>query len=148
MIGKSTMVLTVAMLMGGTGALRAGTAPPPLNARGQSGQVAMEDDTTTAGDKDLPLESGRTVSFTTNEGTWMSLDVSPDGETIVFDMLGDLYTMPVTGGRATQLTRGMAFDAQPRFSPDGSRVVYTSDHSGGENLWIISTDASDTSQLT
>ena len=61
----------------------------------------------------------------------ISLDVSPNGETIVFDFLGDLFTVPITGGDATQLTSGMAFDAQPRFSPDGSRIVYPSDADGG-----------------
>ncbi|HZD05596.1 MAG TPA: hypothetical protein VE173_11770, partial [Longimicrobiales bacterium] len=96
----------------------------------------------------LPLEPARTVRFTTTEGSWMSVDVSPDGETLVFDLLGDLYTMPVTGGAATPLTQGMALDAQPRFSPDGSRVVFTSDRSGGEGVWTISLDRADTTQVT
>ncbi|NNF28158.1 MAG: hypothetical protein HKN73_13115, partial [Gemmatimonadetes bacterium] len=61
----------------------------------------------------LPLEGARKATFTATEGTWISLDVSPDGQTIVFDLLGDLYTMPMAGGKATQLTSGMAFDAQP-----------------------------------
>lgn len=64
---------------------------------------------------DLPLEAGRTFSFDVNEGSWISLDVSPDGETIVFDFLGDLYTLPISGGEATQITEGMQFDSQPRF---------------------------------
>ncbi len=96
----------------------------------------------------LPLAPGRTVRTTATEGSWMSVDVSPDGSTLVFDLLGDLYTLPVEGGRATQLTRGMGFDAQPRFSPDGRHVVFTSDRDGGENLWILSTDLADTVQLT
>lgn len=61
---------------------------------------------------------GRHVNFTTTRGSWMSLDVSPDGKTIVFDLLGDLYTLPVTGGTATRLTSGMAMDVQPRFRQD------------------------------
>jgi dipeptidyl aminopeptidase/acylaminoacyl peptidase len=96
----------------------------------------------------LPLQAGRTLNFTTNEGSWMSLDVSPDGSTIVFDLLGDLYTLPITGGRATRLTGGMGFDSQPRFSPDGRRVVFVSDRDGGDNVWIMSLDRSDTLQLT
>ncbi len=96
----------------------------------------------------LPLEPARSVRFSTDEASWVSLDVSPDGETIVFDLLGDLYTLPITGGTPTQLTRGMAFDAQPRFSPDGRRVVFTSDRGGGENVWILSLDRGDTVQLT
>ncbi len=87
--------------------------------------------------KNLPLKAEREISFTTNESTWMSLDISPDGKTLVFDLLGDLYTMPVSGGKATPITSGMSFDLHPRFSPDGKSVVYISDKSGGENLWII-----------
>lgn len=67
----------------------------------------------------------------------MSLDVSPDGRTIVFDLLGDLYLIPITGGTASQITSGMAFDAQPRFSPDGKSVVFTSDKDGGDNVWTL-----------
>jgi Tol biopolymer transport system component/imidazolonepropionase-like amidohydrolase len=96
----------------------------------------------------LPLVPDRTLSFTTREGSWISLDVSPDGRTIVFDLLGDLYTLPIGGGRATPLTQGMAMDAQPRFSPDGRRVVFTSDRDGAENVWILSLDGRDTVQVT
>ncbi len=96
----------------------------------------------------LQLEPARNLTFTATEGSWMSLDVSPDGQLVVFDLLGDLYTMPLSGGTATPLTRGMAFDAQPRFSPDGTRVVFVSDRGGGQGLWIISLDKSDTVQVT
>ena len=71
--------------------------------------------------RDLPLEPARHVRFAANRGTWMSVDVSPDGQTIVFDLLGDLYTLPVAGGTAVRLTSGLAYDAQPRWSPDGTR---------------------------
>src|SRR6266513_767859 len=70
---------------------------------------------------DLPLPAARTVAIDVDEGTWISLDVSPDGQTIVFDLLGDLYTIPVAGGQATLLLGGIPFDMQPRFSPDGKR---------------------------
>src|SRR5689334_1263168 len=96
----------------------------------------------------LPLRPERTLSFTTKTGQWMSLDVSPDGKTLVFDLLGDLYTMPIAGGKATPLTRGMAFDGQPRFSPDGKKVLFVSDRDGGWNLWTIALDKRDTAQLT
>ncbi|MCZ0935595.1 MAG: hypothetical protein OXJ54_10475 [Gemmatimonadetes bacterium] len=98
--------------------------------------------------EDLPLPVDRTVAMDMREGSWISLDVSPDGETIVFDYLGNLFTIPMGGGDATQLTSGMAFDAQPRFSPDGARIVYTSDYDGGQNIWIRSVDGSDTTQIS
>lgn len=117
-----------------------------------AGQAAQAQDSTRA-QKDpmqegLPLKPTRTLEFTTDVGSWLSADVSPDGQTIVFDLLGDIYTMPITGGQATPLTQGMAMDAQPRFSPDGTRIVFTSDRSGGEGVWIMSLDRSDTVQVT
>ena len=99
-------------------------------------------------DEGLPLPSDRTLAIDMTEGSWISLDVSPDGATIVFDHLGDLFTVPITGGDATRITSGMAFDAQPRFSPDGTRIVFTSDRSGGQNVWVMSLDGSDTTQIT
>ncbi|MEQ9004979.1 MAG: hypothetical protein RIE74_15580, partial [Pseudomonadales bacterium] len=70
-------------------------------------------------DADLPLQPARTVSFETDRATWLSLDLSPDGETLVIEVLGDLHLLPADGGQARPLTRGMAFDSQPAFSPDG-----------------------------
>jgi Tol biopolymer transport system component len=85
----------------------------------------------------LPLEPARWARFTTTRGTWISLDVSPDGQTIVFDLLGDLYMIPIGGGRATRLTSGLAHDMQPRFSPDGRQIVFVSDRSGDDNVWLL-----------
>src|SRR5688500_9252224 len=76
-------------------------------------------DTQRSADAELPLPS-RPIEFTTTEGSWMSVDVSPDGATIVFDLLGQLYTIPAAGGTATPLAHHeWAWDANPRFSPDG-----------------------------
>ncbi|MEP7380901.1 MAG: amidohydrolase family protein [Gemmatimonadota bacterium] len=88
----------------------------------------------------LPLQPTRRLRFTADEGTWMSLDVSPDGRTLVFDLLGDLYTLPITGGTAVRITSGTPFDAQPRWSPDGRAIVYVSDRSGADNVWIADAD--------
>ncbi len=99
-------------------------------------------------DEPLPLSAERHAEFTATEGTWMSLDVNPDGQTIVFDLLGDLYTLPLEGGKATRITKGMAFDAQPRYSPDGETIAFISDRSGGENLWTMRSDFTDTTQIT
>ncbi len=97
---------------------------------------------------DLPLKPQRSIRFTTTEGTWTSLDVSPDGKTIVFDMMGDLYTIPIGGGPATQVTKGIAFDSHPRYSPDGKKILFSSDRSGAENLWWIDLEKKDTFQVT
>lgn len=88
------------------------------------------------------------INFTTNEGTWMNLDVSPDGKDIVFDMLGDIYIMPITGGEAKLLHGGLSFDVQPRFSPDGKKISFTSDRSGADNIWIMDRDGSNAKQIT
>ena len=98
--------------------------------------------------KGLPLKPKRKISFTTTEGSWTSLDVSPDGKTLVFDMMGDIYTMPAQGGSATAVTKGIAFDCHPRYSPDGKRLLFVSDRSGAENLWYIDFEKKDTVQLT
>jgi Tol biopolymer transport system component len=96
----------------------------------------------------LPLEPTREIAFTAVRGSWLSVDVSPDGESLVFDLLGDIYTMPIAGGTATPLLTGPAFEAQPRFSEDGTEVLFVSDRSGGQNLWILSLDGTDTTQVT
>ena len=90
----------------------------------------------------------RTISFETTEGTQMNVDVSPDGGTILFDLLGDIYTVPRTGGTATRLTSGMAMDLQPVFSPDGRRILFVSDRSGNENLWTINADGTNPTPVT
>ena len=98
--------------------------------------------------EELILKPEGKVSFTTDEGTWMSLDVSPDGQTIVFDLLGDIYTLPIAGGEARRIVGGMSFDGQPKFSPDGKLIVFTSDRSGAEQLWVCKPDGSDPKPIT
>jgi Tol biopolymer transport system component len=87
-------------------------------------------------------------AFTTDEGTWMNLDVSPDGQTIVFDLLGDIYTIPAAGGEAIPLRSGLPFEVQPRFSPNGEWISFTSDAGGGDNVWIMKADGSEAKQIT
>ena len=88
------------------------------------------------------------LKFTTNEGTWMNLDVSPDGKSIVFDLLGDIYIIPSTGGKAKALRTGIPFEVQPRFSPDGKQISFTSDAGGADNIWVMNTDGSEPKQIT
>jgi Tol biopolymer transport system component len=116
----------------------------PLAAQGRGAAAAPRDPMQEL----LPLKPTRTATFTTKVGHWMSVDVSPDGQTLAFDILGDIYTMPIGGGKATAITRGMGFDGQPRFSPDGKKLVYVSDRDGGYNVWTISLDKKDTVQVT
>ncbi len=88
------------------------------------------------------------IRIDTHETTWSSVDVSPDGTTLLFDMLGNLYTVPIAGGQASELTSGISWDMQPRFSPDGSKVVFVSDRGGADNLWIMNSDGSDPRAVT
>ncbi|MFC3193990.1 amidohydrolase family protein [Marinicella sediminis] len=99
-------------------------------------------------DVNNPPGEKQMVSINTETGTWMNLDVSPDGRLIVFDMLGDIYTMPITGGEARNITNSMAWDMQPQFSPDGSRLAFTSDQGGGDNIWTMNIDGSQATQVT
>src|SRR5258708_31268749 len=96
----------------------------------------------------LPLKPERKIEFTVDEGTWLSLAVSPDGKSILFDMVGDLYTLPIQGGQAKRITSGLPFDSQPVFSPDGKTIAFTSDRDGADNLWIANADGSDPKQLS
>ncbi|ULQ55711.1 amidohydrolase family protein [Flavihumibacter rivuli] len=98
--------------------------------------------------KSLPLKPNRKIKLNTSEGTWMSVDVHPDGKSLLFDLMGDIYTIPIAGGKATQVTKGIAFDVHPKYSPDGKRILFISDRSGSDNLWYIDTEKQDTVQLT
>ncbi|HLS83677.1 MAG TPA: amidohydrolase, partial [Arenimonas sp.] len=90
----------------------------------------------------------RSIGFSTDEGTWLDLDLSPDGQSIAFSLLGDIYLLPIGGGQARRISAGPAWDVQPRFSPDGSEIAFTSDRGGGNNLWRMKADGSDLVQVT
>ncbi len=95
-----------------------------------------------------PGQATRQVRINVDEGTWMNLDVSPDGRTIAFDLLGDIYTMPIAGGTPRRITSGLAYDQQPRFSPDGRQIAFTSDRGGGDNIWVMGLDGSGARAIT
>ena len=96
----------------------------------------------------LPLAPTERLQFDTSEVTWMALDVSPDGKTILFDLLGDIYTLDIAGGTARPLLTGQAFETQPVFSPDGKHIAFLSDRAGANNLWIANADGSDARKLS
>jgi Tol biopolymer transport system component len=99
-------------------------------------------------DVNNPPGPRKTIPIDTTTGTWINLDVSPDGNEIVFDLLGDLYSSPITGGTAKSLTSGMAWDMQPRYSPDGKKIAFTSDRAGGDNIWLMDRDGTHPQQVT
>jgi Tol biopolymer transport system component len=78
----------------------------------------------------------------------MNVDVSPDGKSVAFDLLGDIYVMPISGGTPNRIAEGLAYETQPRFSADGKRIAFTSDRGGGDNIWVMNVDGSDKRQLT
>jgi imidazolonepropionase-like amidohydrolase/Tol biopolymer transport system component len=90
----------------------------------------------------------RQVPINVDEGSWIDLDVSPDGGTLAFALLGDIYTMPIAGGTPRRIAEGLAWEVQPRFSPDGRRIAFTSDRGGGDNIWIMNLDGTDKRQVT
>ena len=115
---------------------------------GLSGFAFADEDKTEKWDVNNPPGAKKEINIDVTEGTWMSLDVSPDGQTIAFDLLGDIYTMPVTGGTAKNISAGLAWEYQPRFSPDGKRIAFTSDRAGGDNIWTMNVDGSEPEQIT
>ena len=90
----------------------------------------------------------REIPIKVDSGTWMNVDVSRDGKLIAFDLLGDIYVMPISGGTPTRIAEGLAYEQQPRFSPDGTRIAFVSDRGGGDNIWVMKLDGADKRQVT
>ncbi|MFD1216783.1 amidohydrolase family protein [Microbulbifer celer] len=99
-------------------------------------------------DVNKPPYEFKSIPLDTRETTWSNLDISPDGETIVFDMLGDIYAVSINGGEARAITGEIAWNTQPRFSPDGQSIVFVSDRDGADNIWVMDRDGSNLRQLT
>ena len=101
-----------------------------------------------AAKKLLPMDPAKTLEFTVREGTWISLDVMPDGRSLLFELLGDFYTLPMSGGKATRITEGQGYDAQPKVSPDGKWIAFISDRDGADNLWVAKIDGTQPRKLS
>ncbi len=99
-------------------------------------------------DVNAPPGPATKVALDVREGTWISLDVSPDGKELVFDLLGDIYALPIEGGEARALQSGVAWQMQPRYSPDGKEIAFTSDQGGGDNVWVMQRDGSKAHAVT
>jgi imidazolonepropionase-like amidohydrolase/Tol biopolymer transport system component len=138
---KSKSALAAAILLA-LGVLGAGPAPDEKDKKDDKKDEKKWDV------ENPPYPMPYEAKIDTDEGTWMSLDVSPDGTEIVFDLLGDIYAVSLAGGEARALTSGVAWDMQPRYSPDGKHIAFTSDRAGGDNIWVMNRDGSNPVQVT
>lgn len=120
-------------------------APAPATPTKAETEGDAKDDAWDVTKPDLPLNS---FELDVTEGTWISVDVHPNGQELVFDVLGDIFLMPIEGGEARPISEGLGWDMQPRFSPDGRSIVFTSDRGGGDNIWIMNKDGSDPRPVT
>ena len=121
-----------------------------LTSRNDSTLTATRDSSNQKEEWDVAAHHGpsQDIEFDTDEGTWISVDVSPDGKTLVFDLLGDIYTMPLKGGNAVLLSGGTPYETQPRFSPDGRKISFTSDRGGCDNVWVMDADGNNRHAVT
>ena len=123
-------------------------AQEPVQVGTQAAPAAADADEPAKWDVQNPPGPSRDIPIDVTRGTWMSVDVSPDGQTIVFDLLGDIYVMPISGGEARAIASGVAWDMQPKWSPDGRHIAFTSDRAGGDNIWIMEADGSNPTQVS
>lgn len=96
----------------------------------------------------VAAEPDRVLAYDADEVTWPQLDLAPDGRTILFDLLGDIYRIPAAGGDATAILTGPAWERDAVLSPDGKWMAFISDRSGTTNLWLARPDGSDSRMLS
>ena len=148
MLMRVVLSVVVALCVASTGWAQTAT-PPPEPAITPAALPGAEDEAETPGwDVQNPPGPAHDAAIDVTEGTWMALDVSPDGREIVFDLLGDIYVMPIGGGEARAIASGVAWDMQPKYSPDGTKIAFTSDRDGGDNIWVMNRDGSNPTQVS
>lgn len=117
-----------------------------LSLRAQEAAPAPPEAEPAAWDVSAPHGATHDVRIDVREGTWMS--VSVHGETVLFDLLGDLWRVPLGGGEAVLLSGGPAWETNPVFSPDGEQIAFVSDRGGSEQIWVMNADGTGARQLT
>ena len=84
-----------------------------------------------------------------NSPLWLrNSAISPDGRTIAFTFMGDIYTVPASGGKANQITTSTSYDTRPVWSPDGSKIAFSSDRKGSLDIYVVDADGGTPKRLT
>src|SRR5690625_722870 len=82
-------------------------------------------------------EDEKLIEFTTDRFTLPNLHVTPDGESIIFDVLGDIYQVPIEGGKAEVLLQDNNWKRGAKLSPDGKTLANISDETRQYHVWNI-----------
>ena len=97
----------------------------------------------------LLLATGTAMSFADNAPKWLrDAAISPDGSTVAFTYKGDIFTVPVKGGKATQITSNQDYDGVPVWSKDGKNIVFLSTREGSDDIFITSAKGGTPRRLT
>ena len=88
------------------------------------------------------------VSLTLREGTSMAAALSPDGRTLMIDLLGSLWTLPSSGGAARRVTDEFLDARQPVWAADNRRVAFQGYADGVWHIYVMNADGSEMRAIT